>query len=79
MGYNKANKVTAAISLLTATTLVFITDTFGRRPVAVISAIGCTVAMLLVGVLGLVEKTQPLQSLLIFVACVWSLFSNACE
>lgn len=35
--------------------------------------------MLLVGILGLLEKTTPLQNFLIFVACAWSFFSNARE
>ena len=33
--------------------------------------------MLVVGILGLVPKTTPLNNFLIFVACVWSFCSNA--
>ncbi|KAM0325873.1 hypothetical protein ACHAQA_007176 [Verticillium albo-atrum] len=82
IGFSNAFLVTTimtAISLFTATSLILITDKFGRRPVVFVSAVGCTLAMLLVGVLGLLEKTMPLQNFLIFVACVWSFFSNALD
>ncbi|EKG12548.1 General substrate transporter [Macrophomina phaseolina MS6] len=79
-GFDNAFLITTiltVISFATATCLILATDTFGRRPVVLASAIGCTVAMLLVGILGQVEKTKPLQNFLIFVACVWSFFNNA--
>jgi hypothetical protein len=33
--------------------------------------------MMVVGILGFVNKTTPIQNLLIFVACVWAFFNKA--
>lgn len=49
----------------------------GRRLAVLIASAICTVTMLIVGILGLVPHSQPLQNFLIFVACVWSFGSNA--
>ena len=68
---------TAIIALLTSITLILVTDKFGRRLVVFVSGIACSITMLIVGILGFVDKTPPLQNFLIFVACVWSFFSNA--
>lgn len=70
---------TAIIALLTSITLILVTDKFGRRLIVFVAAIVCTLTMLVVGILGFVPKTSPLQNFLIFVACVWSFFSNARE
>lgn len=42
-----------------------------------VSAIVCTITMLIIGILGTVTKTTPLLDFLIFVACVWSFFNNS--
>ena len=57
--------------------LVLSTDKLGRRRLVFISAIVCTVTMLVVAILGLVPKTPALQNFLIFDACLWSFFSSA--
>ncbi|KAG4436677.1 hypothetical protein IFR05_007856 [Cadophora sp. M221] len=67
----------AVIALGTSLTLITVTDKFGRRNVVVIAAIVCTFTMLIVGILGFVPKTKPLQNFLIFVACMWSFFNVA--
>ncbi|PVH79891.1 MFS general substrate transporter [Cadophora sp. DSE1049] len=69
--------ILTVIALVVSITLISLTDLFGRRKVVVISAIVCTTAMLVVGILGFVEKTEPLKNFLIFVACVWSFFNVA--
>ncbi|KAH7381064.1 general substrate transporter [Cadophora sp. MPI-SDFR-AT-0126] len=69
--------ILTVIALAVSITLISLTDLFGRRKVVVISAIVCTTAMLVVGVLGFVEKTESLKNFLIFVACVWSFFNVA--
>ncbi|KAH7361326.1 sugar transporter [Pyrenochaeta sp. MPI-SDFR-AT-0127] len=79
-GFSNAFLVTtimAIISLITATCLILATDRFGRRLVVLAAAILCSFALLLVGILGQVEKTKPLQNFLIFVGCLWSLGNNA--
>lgn len=37
----------------------------------------CSVALLLVGILGQVPQTEALKNFLIFVGCLWSLGNNA--
>lgn len=64
---------------MNCTTLILYTDKFGRRVVVLLSAIVCSITMLVVGVLDNVPKTPPLQNFLIFVACVWSFFNNSRE
>lgn len=64
---------------MTSVWLIVVTDRFGRRNIVLISSAACTVTMLVVGILGFVEKTTPLLNFLIFVACVWSFFSSARE
>jgi SP family sugar:H+ symporter-like MFS transporter len=54
-----------------------LTDKFGRRQIVILSAVVCTITMLVVGILGFVSKTPPLQNFLIFTACVWSFFNVA--
>ncbi|KAF1955372.1 MFS general substrate transporter [Byssothecium circinans] len=79
-GFNNAFLITiimAIISLITATCLILATDRFGRRLVVLGAAILCSLALLLVGILGQVEKTKPLQDFLIFCGCLWSLGNNA--
>ncbi|PSN71411.1 MFS general substrate transporter [Corynespora cassiicola Philippines] len=79
-GFDNAFLVTtimAIISLVTATCLILATDTFGRRIVVFASSILCTVALLLVGILGQVPQTDALKNFLIFVGCLWSLGNNA--
>jgi hypothetical protein len=50
-------------------------DKFGRRDLVFGATIVCTVTLLIVGILGFVDQTQPLKNFLIFVACAWS-FAN---
>lgn len=69
----------AILSLVTATGLILATDRFGRRLVVFAASILCSLALLLVGVLGQVGHTKPLQDFLIFVACLWALGNNARE
>jgi len=45
--------------------------------VVLVSTAVCTVTLLVIGILGFVPKTLPLQNFLIFVACVWSFFNVA--
>lgn len=68
---------TAAIALATSISLILMSDRVGRRPIVFISAIVCTVTMMVVGILGFVPKTEPLQNFLIFFACIWSFFNVA--
>ncbi|CAM1501511.1 Fc.00g034950.m01.CDS01 [Cosmosporella sp. VM-42] len=65
------------IALATAVALILWTDRFGRRLVVFVSSIVCTITMLVVGILGKVDKTPPLKNFLIFVACLWSFFNVA--
>lgn len=67
----------AIIALLASISLIILTDKFGRRLVVVVSASVCTFTMLIVGILGFVEKTAALKNFLIFIACVWSFFNVA--
>lgn len=67
----------AIISLVTATCLILATDKFGRRLVVFMASILCSLALLLVGVLGQVKQTGALKNFLIFVGCLWSLGNNA--
>ncbi|KAI9157947.1 sugar transporter [Paramyrothecium foliicola] len=79
-GFDNAFLITtimSVISLLTATCLIVATDKLGRRFAVLGASTLCTVAMLMVGILGFVPKTKPLQNFLIFVACLWSFGSNA--
>ncbi|KAL1959385.1 hypothetical protein VTO42DRAFT_2188 [Malbranchea cinnamomea] len=69
--------ILTVISMVTAIFLMLFTDKFGRRLVVLVSTIVCTIAMLIVGILGEVTVTAPLKKFLIFVACVWSFFSVA--
>jgi len=69
--------ILTVIALGTSIALILFTDRFGRRKVVFTSAIVCTFTMLVVGILGFVPKTTPLQNFLIFVACVWSFFNVA--
>jgi hypothetical protein len=69
----------AIIALMSSSTLVLLTDRFGRRIIVFVAAIVCTVTMLVLGILGFVPKTAPLQNFLIFTACVWSFFNVARE
>lgn len=64
---------------MTATGPILATDRFGRRLVVFAASILCSLALLLVGVLGQVGHTKPLQDFLIFVACLWALGKNARE
>lgn len=73
------NNPTAILSLVTATGLILATDRFGRRLVVFAASILCSLALLLVGILGQVGHTKPLQDFLIFVACLWALGNNARE
>lgn len=67
----------AILAVVTSICLIVGTDKFGRRNIVLVSAGVCTVTMAIVGGLGQVKATQPLKDFLIFVACVWSLFSAA--
>jgi hypothetical protein len=69
--------LSAIISLVVSVTLILFTDRFGRRLVVFGAAICCTATLLLVGILGQVEKTASLKNFLIFVACLWSAGSSA--
>ncbi|CAK7217233.1 hypothetical protein SCUCBS95973_003076 [Sporothrix curviconia] len=72
--------ILAIIQLVSSVVLVLVADRAGRRRPTLISTIGCTLALLVVGILGFVVKTnnsKPIRSLLIFVACVWAFFSKA--
>lgn len=69
--------VSEILSLVTATSLILLTDRFGRRLVVVIASVLCSVTLLVVGVLGQVEHTKPLQGFLIFTVCLWALGNNA--
>ncbi|KAM0325154.1 hypothetical protein ACHAQA_007693 [Verticillium albo-atrum] len=42
-----------------------------------ISAIACALTMIVVGILGFVNKTTVVLNLLIFIACVWAFFNKA--
>ncbi|KAF4472617.1 sugar transporter [Fusarium albosuccineum] len=79
-GFDDAFLITtimSCISLVTATCLILATDKLGRRNAVLIFSIICTLAMLLVGILGFAGKSTPLKNALIFVACLWSFGSNA--
>lgn len=67
------------LSLVTATGLILATDRFGRRLVVFAASVSSSVTVLLVGVLGQVGHTKPLQDFLIFVVCIWALGNNARE
>lgn len=69
----------AILSLITATGLMLAVDRFGRRQVVIAASILCSLALLVVGVLGQVGHSKPLQDFLIFVACLWALGNNARE
>ncbi|KAJ3549491.1 hypothetical protein NM208_g479 [Fusarium decemcellulare] len=79
-GFDDAFLITtimSCISLVTATCLILATDKLGRRNAVLVFSIICTLAMLLVGILGFAGKSTPLKNALIFVACLWSFGSNA--
>ncbi|RSM15147.1 hypothetical protein CDV31_005081 [Fusarium ambrosium] len=65
------------IQLVSALALILISDKAGRRSSTFVSAIACSLSMMVVGILGFVNKTTPIQNLLIFVACVWAFFNKA--
>ncbi|KAM6511998.1 hypothetical protein FALCPG4_016986 [Fusarium falciforme] len=65
------------IQLVSALALILISDKAGRRSPTFVSVIGCSLSMMVVGILGFVNKTTPIQNLLIFVACVWAFFNKA--
>ncbi|KAK5172683.1 uncharacterized protein LTR77_002803 [Saxophila tyrrhenica] len=69
--------ITTVPAVATIAGLILGTDRFGRRNIVLASTAICTTAMLIVGILGQVEATPPLKDFLIFIACVWSLFSAA--
>ncbi|KAH7121442.1 general substrate transporter [Dactylonectria macrodidyma] len=78
-GFDNAFLITTvmcSIQLFTALCLMFLTDRFGRRNMVFVSVIICTATLLVVGILAFVDKTKPVQNLLIFVACVWA-FANS--
>lgn len=54
-------------------------DKIGRRLLVLIAMGFCMGALLVVGILGLVPRTQALMNFLIFVACVWSFFNSIGE
>lgn len=79
-GFTNAFLITtilAIIQLVSSVFLILIADKAGRRRPTFISTVGCTLALLVVGILGFVEKTTAIRNLLIFVACVWAFFSKA--
>lgn len=57
--------------------LILISDKAGRRRPTFVATVGCTLALMVVGILGFVNKTTPVRNLLIFTACVWAFFSRA--
>jgi hypothetical protein len=67
------------IQLVTACSLMLLTDKFGRRTLVFSSVIICTLTLLVVGILGLVTQTKALKDFLIFVACVWSFANSVSE
>lgn len=71
--------VAEILSLVTATGLILATDRFGRRLVVFAASVSSSLTLLLVGVLGQVGHTKPLQDFLIFVVCIWALGNNARE
>jgi MFS family permease len=52
-----------------------VTDKFGRRNMVCISLVVCTAALLFIGVLAFVDKSQAIKNLLMVIACVWSFAS----
>ena len=65
------------IALVASVCLMVATDKIGRRNIVFVASIVCTIAMLVIGILGLVPKTPALNNFLIFIACLWSFCSNA--
>jgi hypothetical protein len=59
--------------------LVFTTDRFGRRNIVIALTALCTAMMMLVGILGLLEKTPANKIGLIVIACIWSMGSAGRE
>ncbi|CAK7231026.1 hypothetical protein SBRCBS47491_007792 [Sporothrix bragantina] len=79
-GFTNAFLITtilAIIQLVSSVVLILISDKAGRRRPTFVSTVGCTLALLVVGILGFVNKTTPVRNLLIFVACVWAFFNKA--
>ncbi|KAH7143416.1 general substrate transporter [Dactylonectria macrodidyma] len=79
-GFDNAFLITTIltiIQLVSALALILISDKAGRRRATFISAIGCSLTMMIVGILGFVNKTTPILNLLIFTACVWAFFNKA--
>ncbi|CAK7198021.1 hypothetical protein SEUCBS139899_000677 [Sporothrix eucalyptigena] len=78
-GFTNAFLITtilAIIQLVSSVFLILVSDKIGRRRPTLVSVAVCTVALMVVGILGFVEKTQAVQHFLIFVACVWAFFSK---
>ncbi|KAH7015923.1 general substrate transporter [Ilyonectria destructans] len=79
-GFKNAFLITTILSiiqLVAALALILVSDKAGRRRATFASAIGCSLAMMVVGILGFVNKTTPILNLLIFTACVWAFFNKA--
>jgi MFS transporter, SP family, sugar:H+ symporter len=70
-------RTTAVVQFVSAILLILVSDKVGRRRTTLIATTVCTIAMIVVGVLGFVDKTTAILNLLIFVATVWSFFSKA--
>lgn len=68
-----APTVIALVRLLAIVTLMATTDKFGRRKIVFSCAAFCTLMLMIVGILGEVEKTGPLKNFLIVVAVFWSM------
>ncbi|KAH8721814.1 sugar transporter [Ilyonectria robusta] len=78
-GFTNAFLITTiqcCIQLFAAFCLMLGSDKIGRRLLVLIAMGFCMGALLVVGILGLVPRTQALMNFLIFVACVWSFFNS---
>lgn len=56
---------------------MLVSDYFGRRRIVLLSVVIATICMLIVGILGFLEKSTQLKDVLIFVGCVWDFFNIA--
>lgn len=74
-GFSNAFQITsilAGIKIACVLVNAATTDYIGRRNVVIGLGIGCTFFLLIIGILGQLEKTSAVKNTLIAMACLWS-------